>query len=66
MCCHLCNKVLDIDNLVSVFYLLLFSSIEKLLVQKDVDFYGINCFFLPQITIACENYTSPVNRKSTD
>ena len=24
VCCHLCNKVLDIDNSVSVFYLFLF------------------------------------------
>ena len=66
MCYHLCNKVLDIDNLVSVFYLFLFFLIEKLWAQKDVVFYGINCFFLPQITIVCANYTSPVNRKSTD
>ena len=64
--CHLCNKVLDIDNLVSVFLFILVFLIEKLWVQKDVVFYGINCFFLPQITIACKNYTSPVNRKSTD
>ena len=29
VCCHLCNKVLDIDNLVSVFYLFLFSLLKS-------------------------------------
>ena len=68
MFCHLCNQVLDIDNLVSVFFFLfiLVFLLEKLWAQKDVVFYGINCVFHPQITIAYENYTSPVNRKSTD
>ena len=50
------------DNLVILVFL-----IEKLWARKDVVFYGINClYFRPQITIARENYTSPVNRKSTD
>ena len=68
MYCQLCNEVFDIDNLGSLkrvlFILVLL--IEKLWARKDVVFYGINCFFCPQITIACENYTPPVNRKSTD
>ena len=29
VCCHLCNKVLDIDNWVSVFYLFLFSLLKS-------------------------------------
>ena len=66
MYCQLCNEVLDIDNLVSVFFFILVLLIEKLWARKDVVFYGINCFFRPQITIACENYAPPVNRKSTD
>ena len=49
-----------------VLFILVFL-IEKLWAQKDVVFYGLNCFFFrPQITIACEDYTSHVNRKSAD
>ena len=65
MFCHLCNKVLDIDNLVSVFYLFLFSLLKSLGHEK-MSFSMVYIFFRPQITIACENCTSPVNRKSTD
>ena len=58
MFCHLCNKVLDIDNLVSVFYLFLFSLLKSV-GHKKMSFSMV-------FTIACENYTSLVNRKSTD
>ena len=44
-----------------VLFILVFL-LENLWARKDVVFYGINCFFRPQITIACENYTSHVNK----
>ena len=65
MLCYMCIYILDIDNLVSLFYLFLFF-ILKVWAQLDVGFYGLNLFFHPQITSACKNNTSPVNRKSTD
>ena len=40
--------------------------IEKPWARLDVIFYGLNRFFHPKITSACRNYTSHMNRKSTD
>ena len=65
MFCYLCNKVLDLDNLVSVFYSFLLSILKNFGHEK-MSFYMVLIDFRSQITIACENYTSPVNTKSTD
>ena len=44
MFCHLCNKVLDIDNLVSVFYLFLFSVLKSFGHEK-MSFSEVNIVF---------------------
>ena len=49
--CYLCNKVLDIDNLVSVLYLFLYS-ILKILGNKKISFL----FFLYKLIFSSANH----------